>query len=130
MARKYYQEDNETIPAICFEETQPIGFTLITDENQIHDLIKRQYIIRADDGANYYNNFRTEKYMDILNDVYTDVEVFELEQHLNNVGLQIGTGNWLTAQNENSNLSLSGIYNQEMKDYIQTSIDNYIVNNY
>ena len=82
MARKYYQEDNELIPAICFEESQPVGFTLITDETQLHDLIKGQYVQRANDGSDYYNDFRTDRYMDILNNVYTDVEVFALENHL------------------------------------------------
>jgi hypothetical protein len=130
MARKYYTEDNEAIPAICFEESQPVGFTLITDQAQLHDLIKGQYLQRSDDGANYYNDFRTDRYMDILNGVYTDAEVFALESHLENLGIQIATGNWITAQNTNSNLSLSGIYNQVMKDEIQTEIDVYISLNY
>ena len=130
MARKYYIEDNEAIPAICFEESQPVGFTLITDQAQLHDLIKGQYIQRSDDGANYYNDFRTDRYMDILNDVYTDAEVFALESHLENLGIQIATGNWITAQNTNSNLSLVGIYTQVMKDEIQAEIDLYISLNY
>ena len=70
MARKYYQENNEAIPAICFEESKPVGFTLITNQAQLHDLIKGQYIQRAEDGADYYNDFRTDRYMDILNNIY------------------------------------------------------------
>lgn len=130
MARKYYQENNEAIPEICFEESQPVGFTLITNQAQLHDLIKGQYVQRAEDGADYYNDFRTDRYMDILNGVYTDVEVFALENHLENLGLQIVSGNWITAQNTNSNLSLSGIYTQVMKDEIQADIDIYISLNY
>ena len=37
---------------------------------------------------------------------------------------------WLTAQYTNSNLTLSGIYDQAMKDSIQAVIDDYVTNNY
>ena len=69
MARKFYIEDNEVLPAIKFAENQPTGFTLITNESLIHDLMKTQYVSRSEDGLNYYNNFRTDRYIDIINGI-------------------------------------------------------------
>ncbi len=130
MARKFYIEDNEVLPAIKFAENQPTGFTLITNESLIHDLMKTQYVSRSEDGLNYYNNFRTDRYIDIINGVYTDNEVFELENHLKDLGIEIVSGNWLTAKNTLSGLTLAGIFTQQMKDEITAFVDTYILNNY
>ena len=35
MARKFYKEDNQQLPAIEFVETQPVGFTEITNADEI-----------------------------------------------------------------------------------------------
>ena len=130
MARKFYIEDNEVLPAIKFAENQPTGFTLITNESLIHNLMKTQYVSRSEDGLNYYNSFRTDRYIDIINGVYTDNEVFELENHLKDLGIEIVSGNWLTAKNTLSGLSISGIFTQIMKDEITVFVDAYILDNY
>jgi len=130
MARKFYIEDNEVLPAIKFAENQPTGFTLITNESLIHGLMKTQYVSRSEDGLNYYNNFRTDRYIDIINGVYTDTQVFELENHLKDLGIEIVSGNWLTAKNTIENLSISGIFTQIMKDEITAFVDTYILDNY
>ena len=130
MARKFYKEDNEVIPAIKFELTKPVGFTEITDIAKIKILVIEKYKQREIDGIDYFEGFRADLYLDILNGTYTNTEVFALETHLNSLQLLVITGSWLTAQNKNTNLSLSGIYDQIMKDEIQSYIDSYINSNY
>lgn len=130
MARKFYSEDGQAIPAIKYAESKPDGYTLITDQVQIHNLTINRYELRASDGVNYYNNFRTDLYIDIMNNIYTESQVFELENHLKNLGIEIVSGNWLTAKNTILNLSILGIFTQIMKDDILNFIDEYILNNY
>ena len=130
MARKFYKENNEALPAIAYELTAPADFTEITDSNELKALFNKKYKERTQDGQDYYNNFRSDLYIDITNGTITDAEAFALEAHIKPVSDNLLTGNWLTAQNSNTNLTLSGIYDQTMKDEIQADIDNYIANNY
>ena len=130
MARKFYKEENELIPAIKFALTTPVGFTEITDVEEIKKLYLNKYINRIEGGKKYVLDFIVNIYIEILNGVYTDTEVFELESYLGELCGQLNNGCWLTAKNTNTNLSLSGIYTQTIKDEIQLEIDNYIDNEY
>lgn len=130
MSRKFYIEENENIPAIAFEVTAPTGFIEITDQVKLIELYKQKYNERMVDGNDYYNEFRTGLYLDIMSGTITSTDAFLLEQHVKSLADNLMTGNWLTAQNTNTNLALSGIYNQDMKDQLQSDIDNYILNNY
>ena len=130
MARKFWKEDNEAIPAIKFENTQPSGFTEITDEDEIKRLYVLEYGKRISDGQAYTIDFTADRYIDVLNGVYTEIEAFALESHTKDVFNELNNGLWLTAQYTNSNLTLSGIYDQAMKDSIQAVIDDYVTNNY
>ena len=130
MARKFYKENNEAIPTIKFENSLPTGFTEITDETEIKRLYKIQYGYRISDGKNFVLDFTSDRYIDLLNGTYTEAEVFALENHIKDLYDQLNNGWWLTAQNTNSVLILDGIYNQAMKDSIQTVIDEYVTNNY
>ena len=53
-----------------------------------------------------------------------------LEAHIKDLYAALNNGWWLTAQNINSNLILSGIYDQTMKDTIQVVLDSYVLENY
>ena len=130
MAKKFYKEDNEVIPAIKFEDDQPVGFTEITDEIEIKRLYKLQYNYRTSDGKDYVLDFTTDRYIDVLNGTYTEAEVFALENHIKDLYDQLSSGLWLTAKNTNENLSLSGIYDQSMKDSIQAELDAYVIEKY
>ena len=130
MARKFYKEDNQAIPAIVFENVQPLGFTLITDAAEIKALYLTQYQLRIDDGQSWVLDFTADRYIDVLNEVYTTAQVFELENHIKNLYDELNNGWWLSAQNTNQNLTLSGIYNQTMKDQIQAILDTYVTDNY
>lgn len=130
MARKFYIEQNEAIPAIAFELIAPLGFVEITNAETLKTLFQKKYIERTEEGIKYYNQFRTQLYIDILNETITEIQTFALENHIKTIADNLINGNWLTAKNTNENLSLSGIYNQEMKDKIQTDIETFINNNY
>ena len=130
MARKFYKEDNQAIPAILFENEQPLGFTLITDSTEIKELYLTQYLLRIEDGKSWVLDFTADRYIDVLNEVYTTAQVFELENHIKNLYAELNNGWWLSAQNTNQNLTLSGIYDQTMKDEIQAILDTYVIDNY
>jgi len=130
MARKFYKENGESIPAIKFENSLPTGFTEITDETEIKRLYKIQYGYRISDGKSFVLDFTTDKYIDVLNGTNTEAEVFALENHIKDLYDQLNNGWWLTAQNTNNVLILDGIYNQTMKDSIQAVINEYVTNNY
>jgi len=130
MAKKYYIEDGESIPAIIFEETAPAGFSLITDAAQLVELHAQRYEKNRQDGVNYYNHFQAGLYIDIVNEVYTVIEVVTLEAYLKAVADEIKSGSWLTAQNTITGLALSGIFTQSMKDEITNDINTYVSDNY
>ena len=130
MARKFYKEDGETIPAIVFENTAPSGFTEISDPEEIKRLYVIEYNKRKTDGEQFILDFTASLYIDVLNLIYTESEVFALENHIGGIYSALKNGWWLTAQNANQNLVLLGIYTQAMKDEIQNQLDSYILNNY
>lgn len=130
MARKFYKEDNELIPAIVYELSQPIDYTEITDSEELKLLYIGLYQQRQQDGISYFEGFRSSIMMDVIAGTYTEIEVFNLEIHIKYLQDEVILGNWLTAQNVNSNMALSGIYDQAMKDEIQIYIDDYVENNY
>jgi hypothetical protein len=130
MSRKFYKENIEILPAIKFELTAPVGFTEITDAAEIKRLYILQYQKRILDGKNFVLDFTADMYINVINGVYTSLEVFELENHIKDIYDQLNNGFWLTAQNTNQNLSLLGIYTDQMKNDIQTILDNYVNENY
>jgi len=130
MSRKFFKEDNEAIPAIKFELTAPVGFTEITDPAEIKQLYLLQYQTRINDGKYFVLDFTADMYINVINGIYTDIEVFELENHIKDIYDQLNNGFWLTAQNTNQNLSLLGIYTDQMKNEIQNTLDTYVFANY
>jgi len=130
MSKKFYKEDNEAIPAILYEDSQPLGFTEITDPLELKDLYIKKYKQQKKDGEDYYLSFQASLYLDVINGVYTDIEVFTFESYTKELSNDIRLGQWLTAQDTCANLAVSGIFTQLKKDEIQLDIDNYVTNNY
>jgi hypothetical protein len=130
MAKKFYIEENESIPAIIFAETSPVGFIEITDQDELKKLHAQRYKDSHDDGVEYVRNYTAQLYLDIINGIITTNDAFIFEVYTESLLKQIESGHWLTAKNTNENLTLSGIYDQERKDAIQSDIDLYISENY
>lgn len=130
MPRKFYKEDGEQIPAIVFELDAPVGFTEITEQEEIKTLYILQYQYRIADGKKFVLDFTADIYIDVLNGVYSEIEAFQLEAHIKELYSELNNGLWLTAKNTNSNLPLLGIYTQQLKDEIQATLDAYVFENY
>ncbi len=130
MPRKYYKENGEQIPAIVFELDAPVGFTEITEQEEIKTLYILQYQYRIADGKKFVLDFTADVYINVLNGVYSDIEAFQLEAHIKDLYNELNNGLWLTAKNTNSNLEILGIYTQELKDEIQAILDAYVFDNY
>ena len=130
MSKKFYKEDNEAIPAILYQDSQPLGFTEVTDPVELKDLYIKKYKQQKKDGEDYYLSFQASLYLDVINGVYTDIEVFTFESYTKELSNDIRLGQWLTAQDTCTNLAVSGIFTQSKKDEIQLDIDNYVTNNY
>jgi len=130
MSRKFFKEDIEILPAVVFELTAPVGFTEITDPAEIKQLYLLKYQSRINDGKYFVLDFTADMYINVLNAIYTEAEVFQLENHIKDIYDQLNNGFWLTAQNTNQNLSLLGIYTDQMKNDIQTVLNTYVLENY
>ena len=130
MSRSFYKENGQAIPAIQFANSLPAGYTLISDVTELRECYIGQYRKREIDGKVWFEEFRADLMMDIIAGTYTGGQVFALELHLKRLIETVTDGSWLTAQNVSTNLALSGIYDQVMKDEIQVVIDAYITNNY
>lgn len=130
MARKFYKENIEVLPAISFELSAPVGFTEITDPAEIKQLYLLQYQKRISDGKFFVLDFTADMYINVLNGVYSEAQVFQLENHIKDIYDQLNNGFWLTAQNTNQDLSLLGIYTDQLKTDIQIILDTYVSENY
>jgi hypothetical protein len=130
MSRKFFKENIEVLPAVVFELSAPVGFTEITDPVEIKQLYLLKYQSRINDGKYFVLDFTADMYINVLNGIYTEAEVFQLENHIKDIYDQLNNGFWLTAQNTNQNLSLSGIYTDQMKNDIQTVLNTYVSENY
>jgi hypothetical protein len=130
MPRKFYKEDGEQIPAIVFELDAPVGFTEITEQEEIKTLYILQYQYRIADGKKFVLDFTADVYIDVLNGLYSEMEAFQLEAHIKELYNELNNGLWLTAKNTNSNLEILGIYTQQLKDEIQATLDAYVFEKY
>ena len=130
MPRKFFKENDIDIPAIAFELDAPVGFTEITEQEEIKTLYILQYQYRIQDGQKFVLDFTADVYIDVLNGVYSDIEAFQLEAHIKELYNELNNGLWLTAKNTNTNLEVLGVYTQELKDEIQAILDAYVFSNY
>ena len=128
--RFYYKENIINRPAIMFEETQPLGFTLITDHDTLVDLHFERYTKAKNDGIDFSTRFQAKLYIMLINGLVTLTETDALQSYLSDLRKDLEGGDWLTAQGRNQTIELNGIYDQALKDEIQLGIDTYILNNY
>jgi len=130
MARKFYKEINQAFPSIAFEVEAPKGFEAITDLQERKRLHTKRYNDLERDGVAYFHLFQAKLYIDILDGDKEALEVLALQNHLKVISEEIKEGSWLTAQLTLPSIPLSGIFDQEMKDTIQSDLNNYVSDNY
>ena len=124
--RQFYTDPDG---ALAFEESAPVGYTLVTGTEK--DLLWfAKYEERREDGQIYYTETQANLYLSILDGTYTSVEVFDFESYTSQLADQIFKGDWYTAQTTCSDLPTSGIFDTTKKAEIQAEIDDYVTNNY
>ena len=132
MAKKFYEENNEAIPAVQFieEGQQPAGWVEVTNADRINTLTKKLYLQRELDGRNLYENIRAQLAEDFNSGSLTLADAHFIETKLINAKSFLLTGDWATAQYELSLLVIEGAYTQELHDDINLNITNYMTLNY
>ena len=132
MAKKFYEENNEAIPAVQFieEGQQPLGWVEVTNADRINTLTKKLYLQRELDGRNLYENIRAQLAEDFNSGSLTLADAHFIETKLINAKSFLLTGDWATAQFELSLLVIEGAYTQELHDDINLNITNYMTLNY
>ena len=130
MSKKYYIEDDQSIPAIIFADSQPLGYSLITDYEERLTLHSNRYKNNENEGVDYFHIFQAKMYINIVDGIYTALEVIQLQSYLKTLSDEIREGSWLTAQATLPSMPLSGIFDQSMKDQIQSDVDEYVSQNY
>ena len=124
--RQFYTDPDG---ALAFEESAPVGYTLVTGTEK--DLLWfSKYEERREDGQRYYTETQANLYLSILDGTYTSTEVFDFESYTSQLADQIFKGDWYTAQTTCSDLPTSGIFDTTKKAEIQAEIDDYVTNNY
>jgi len=104
--RQFYISTDD---AIAFETSAPTGYTLVTGTQK--DLLWiAKYEERREDGQRYYTETQANLYLSILDSTYTDVEVFDFEEHTSQLADQIFKGDWCTAQTTCTNHSTNNLY--------------------
>ena len=133
MSHFFYIQDNVVAPSIIFihdDDDPPIGYSLITDPILIKEEHLKRFKRLSKDGVNLALKYTTEIYLETVNGDITNQQNFDFWNHIHPLFSQIRDGQWELAQDTNSNLSLSGIYDQVRKDAIQLDLDNYVSINY
>lgn len=130
MAKKYYIENIEVLPAIVYAIECPEGYTEIEDQAKLLELTKKDYLIKEKDGQDFYNTFRSRLMMAIRAGEILASDAFAIETYLSSVKDNLISGNWLTAQYICEGLAYQGIFDEALKTEILTGITNYINNNY
>jgi hypothetical protein len=133
MSHLFYKQDNVIAPSIIFlhfGDDPPTGYSLITEASMIKDLHVKRFERLQKDGIDYSFSYIAQIYMDTVNQDITKQESFDFWHHTFFIFTQLRDGQWELAQNTNTNLNLSGIYDQTRKDLIQVDLDKYVDNNY
>lgn len=132
MAKKFYEENNEPIPAVRFleEGSQPVGWVEVTSADRINTLTKKLYLQREQDGRALYDDIRAQLAKDFNSGELTLSDAHFIETKLVNAKSFLLTGDWATAEYELSLLVIEGAYTQELHDDINLNISNYMTLNY
>ena len=99
MEKKFYKEDNEPIPSIVYSETQPIGFSEITDQYELSGLYLKQNNKMKQLGRDYVSSFKVSSFGLLYRDgTLTDANVHYLYNKLTQLLLRLEDGNFDSAK--------------------------------
>ena len=134
MEKKFYKEDNEPIPSIVYSETQPVGFSEITDQAKLSELYLKLNNNMKQLGRDYVSSFKVSSFGLLYRDgTLTDANINYLYNKLTQLLLRLEDGNFDSAkfllQNELNTITQDDIdngYTQAIHDQILNDINNYL----
>jgi len=140
--KRFYKEQNQSIPEIIYSETQPEtnsegnDYTLITDEEELNALYYKLNSKMKNDGQEYAASFKVVTFGQAYRDgLITASNVDYLYTKLSGLIIRLNDGNWDAAlyylQNSLNIITQEDIengYTQEIHDQIETDFNNYINN--
>lgn len=128
--KKFFKEKNQDIPSILYSEESPENFILITDVEEIKNLYVTLYFNREIDGKDYFNKIRAELVYSYESGEITIQDIFNIENILSPVISKLIIGDWMSAQNQLSNIVASGSLSQSIYDEIMVYFTTYLSDNY
>lgn len=134
MEKKFYKEDNEPIPSIVYSETQPVGFSEITDQAKLSELYLKLNNNMKQLGRDYVSSFKVSSFGLLYRDgTLTDANINYLYNKLTQLLLRLEDGNFDSAkfllENELNTITQDDIdngYTQAIHDQILNDINNYL----
>ncbi len=136
MAGTFYKEDGEPIPSIQFSNSQPLGFTEITDPDELSILYFKQNKKLKEDGLSYVATFKVENFgIKKRDDFLTDSNVDYLYTKLSQLLIRLEDGNWKSALyylnnhlNTITQADINNGYTQQIHDKLINDLTTYISN--
>jgi hypothetical protein len=128
MARKFYIQDNATVPSIVFENSKPEGYTLVASNHPLMRLlIKKKQDEHRKAGIKY---FRDTSVNMISSGLPIDA-IVHIEEKLNPVELRLTNGHWTIAiVILRDQVTPDGILTQGFYQLLLDDFTDYILNNY
>ena len=114
-----------------WSETQPESdYDDVTTTDAVINHIKTNYQKFEKDGKEYFEEIRAKLVLLYQTGQKTAIEIFQIENYLSNTIDKIIRGDWMTAENELSNVVVVAPLDQTLYDEIMLHIQNYVANNY
>jgi len=88
------------------------------------------YRIHKKNGVLFYENFRADLVVALLQGNKTPAQVFEIEEKVNHLKPLLLEGDWRTSQNKANSLIAEGALEQSLVDAIKNYINNYVTANF
>ena len=93
-------------------------------------LIKKSYIEKEKDGLEYFQDQRAALVVQYQLGNYTESDLYDIEDEYDKVFKRLRRGDWKSAQNKLSNVTIGGAVTQAYHDSIVAYIDAYVLANY
>ncbi len=93
-------------------------------------MIKKSYIEKERDGKQYFEDKRAELVLLYQTGNLTEANLYEIEDEYEKIFKSLRRGDWKSAQNKLSSITVGGAITQSFADQIETEINDYVTNNY
>lgn len=127
--------DDQIIVATWFATEQSNIDTILTESQQIGIIMSAYQAVRTEgthegNGQNYFNRFRSKMVYDYRHGTRTDIEIFSIEQKLQEITNKLITGDWMSAKALLSQITPDTNVSQDIIDSLLADFTSYINTNY